>query len=252
MKKLRILVIGHQGRMGQLAKKVIASQADMTYVGGVGRQDSLGHALTQAVDVVLDVTEPHGLAQRIETILQAGCSPVIGTSGLKHDDLIRLQAHCPQGGLIVPNFSIMSVLSMQWAEQAAHFFPDCYIQETHHLQKKDAPSGTAMATAERIASARSQAHSTHQSQETLAGCFGGQHHQVPIHAFRAPGVLAQQSVHLHGQGEQISIQHQTHDYDAFRAGMILALKQVTTLRGLHLGLDCLLKDTWQAKSPASA
>ena len=161
------------------------------------------------------------------------------------EEIHTLQQACEQkqlGGIIVPNFSIGAILMMRFAAEAAKFLPEAEIIETHHQQKLDAPSGTAMKTAEMIAAARQNAKQDLLLKELVPGARGGSHHNVNIHSLRLPGVLARQQVIFGNLGETLSITHDSIDRACFMPGIILACQQVQTINNLYYGLEHFLEN----------
>lgn len=244
MKPIRILVNGAKGKMGSLACETLAEQGQFHVVGGLSRENSLAQAIQETkAQVVLDLTRADVVYQNSRVIIEQGAYPVIGTSGLLTKQIEELNLLCQQqqlGGIIVPNFSIGAVLMMLFAAQAAKHLACVEIIEAHHPQKLDAPSGTALKTAELIAAARK----THQEplplKELITGARGGQHEGVNIHSLRLPGTLAQQEVLFGNLGETLSIKHTSIDRNCFKSGIVLACEQVLSLNSLVYGLEHLL------------
>jgi 4-hydroxy-tetrahydrodipicolinate reductase len=144
------------------------------------------------------------------------------------------------GGIIVPNFSISAVLMMIFAAKAAEYFPEVEIIEAHHQQKLDAPSGTALKTAEMIAAARKSAKNKLNLKELIPGARGGSHCDVNIHSIRLPGVLARQQVVFGSIGETLTITDDCIDRSSFMPGMVLSCQKVLELTTLIYGLEHLL------------
>lgn len=240
----KVIVNGAQGKMGMLACKTIQEHPDFLLVASLGRNDDLVDAIssTQA-EIVIDLTRADCVYENSLTIIQHGAHPVIGTSGLLEEDIQTLRQLCHEykrGGIIVPNFSISAVLMMRFAADAARLLPDVEIIEAHHPQKLDAPSGTAIKTAELIAAARSQIKTKQPLKELLPGARGAVHHDVNIHSLRLPGILARQQVIFGNTGETLTITHDTIDRASFMPGLILACQQVQKLDGLYYGLEHVL------------
>lgn len=242
----RVIVNGAQGKMGSLACETIQNHPDFQLVAGLSRQDDLQRAITETkADIVIDLTRADCVYQNSLTIINCGAHPVIGTSGLVDEQIQTLRDLCEEkklGGLIVPNFSIAAVLMMRFAAMAARYLPEVEIIEAHHQQKLDAPSGTAMKTAEMIAKARREKKKELPLKELLAGARGGVHHDVTIHSVRLPGVLARQQVIFGNLGETLSITHDSIDRASFMPGVILACQRVQGLNSLYYGLEQLLED----------
>ncbi|OGT46662.1 MAG: 4-hydroxy-tetrahydrodipicolinate reductase [Gammaproteobacteria bacterium RIFCSPHIGHO2_12_FULL_41_20] len=242
---IRVLVNGAQGRMGQIAIQAISQQADFSLVGQTGRQDNLAHAIKQYhAQVVVDFTQPDAALQNTRTILDCGANPVIGTTGLLPEQIHTLQQHSKalrRGGIIAPNFSIAAVLMIKYAREIAHYYPHVEIIEMHHDGKLDSPSGTALYTAEQLATNLSaECLSTSKARETIPGARGASHHHVPIHAVRLPGLVAHQQIIFGGQGETLTLRHDAIDRQCFMGGIVLACRKVQGLTELVYGLECIM------------
>ncbi|HEX8806914.1 MAG TPA: 4-hydroxy-tetrahydrodipicolinate reductase, partial [Candidatus Aquilonibacter sp.] len=172
-------------------------------------------------DVLLDLSTYPASVQISTNALLHGVRPVIGASGWTAADREALDAIARErslGAILVPNFSIGAILMMRFAEEAAKFFPSVEIIELHHEGKKDAPSGTAKRTAERIAK-------------------GGGPANVPIHSVRMRGLVAHQEVLFGTDGELLTIRHDSLSRESFVPGMLAAIRKVMTVSGLQVGLD---------------
>lgn len=226
---IRVAVAGALGRMGHVARAALANATgSIQYAGGFARvavpseriTDDLEKLLSDGVDVLLDLSTRPGSVQ-ISTIAAArGVRPVIGASGWTQQERSDVAATLNErgiGGLLVPNFSLGAVLMMRLAEEAARYFPDVEIVEMHHSGKKDAPSGTASMTAERI------------------GQVAGK--RPVIHSVRLPGLVAHQEVLFGGSGELLSLRHDSFSRESFVPGMFVAIRAVMHARGLVVGLD---------------
>ena len=239
-----VIVNGAHGKMGTLACKTIQEHPDFHLVASLGRGDNLKSAIISTrANIVIDLTRADCVYENSLTIINQGAHPVIGTSGLLDDQICTLQQLCEEnklGGIIVPNFSISAVLMMRFAAEAARLLPEVEIIETHHQQKLDAPSGTAIKTAEMIANARRAEKAILPLKELLPGARGATHRDVNIHSIRLPGVLARQSVIFGNTGETLTITHDSIDRSSFMPGLILACQKVTGLDGLYYGLEHLL------------
>ncbi len=246
MQKKRVIVNGAQGKMGRLACEILRGHADFELVAELGRQDDLARCIieTQA-DIVVDLTRADVAFQNALVIINSGASPVIGTSGLLAEQIDDLKKQCDtlnRGGLIVPNFSIGAVLMMHFSAIAARYFADVEIIEAHHPQKVDAPSGTAIKTADLIAGARLHKKQPDACREILPGARGALSQSIPIHAVRLSGVLAEQSVIFGQPGETLTVLHRTSDRVSFMPGLVLACQRVTSLKTLCYGLEYVLDD----------
>jgi 4-hydroxy-tetrahydrodipicolinate reductase len=172
-------------------------------------------------EVVVDFTLYPTSLEVARAAVEGGASPVIGVSGWTPEDEIALGALCERFGVsaaLVPNFALGAVLMMRFAEEAARYFPTVEIVELHHDRKLDKPSGTARLTARRIA-----AHSSHAD--------------VPIHSVRLRGLVAHQEVLLGGEGEVLTIRHDSLTRDSFMTGVLLAVRRIRARHGLIVGLD---------------
>lgn len=219
-----VVVVGAKGKMGAESVLAIEAEADMSVVAEVDLGDDLGLVLSEKKpSVVLDFTRPDVVKENAQTILKAGVSAVVGTTGLLDSDLSDLDALAKENGvglLVVPNFAIGAILMMKFAKEAAEYLKKVEIIEYHHDQKLDAPSGTAIKTAKGIEDAGIS--------------------EVPIHSVRLPGYVAHQEVIFGGLGETLSIRHDSIDRKAFMPGVVLAIRKVGALNGLVYGLEGVL------------
>jgi len=199
---------------------------------------------TGQASVVVDFTNSQACMGNARLAVRFGLNLVIGTTGMSTreiDELHTLAEEQEVGILLAPNFALGAVLMMHFAQIAARYFPQVEIIEMHHDQKLDAPSGTALKTAELILSARGEAPGAKvQEQERLAGCRGGNYEGVRIHSLRLPGFVAHQKVVFGGNGQTLSIQHDSLSRESFIPGVLLAIKEVGRLRGLVYGLENIL------------
>ncbi|WZY01506.1 4-hydroxy-tetrahydrodipicolinate reductase [Bacillus sp. FSL W7-1360] len=196
------------------------------------------------VDVLIDLTTPAVAKKHMENALAHGVRPVVGTTGFTEDDIHSLRSQAEQkgiGAVIAPNFAIGAILMMKFAKMAAQYMTDVEIIEQHHDAKLDAPSGTALKTAQLISEVRApktQGHSD--EEETLAHCRGGDFEGMRIHSVRLPGRVAHQEVLFGGEGQTLSIRHDSLNRASFMPGVKLAVEQVMTLKTLVYGLEHLL------------
>jgi 4-hydroxy-tetrahydrodipicolinate reductase len=257
---IRVLVNGARGRMGALACRTIEATEGFVLAGGAGRGEDLAVAIRNAKpDVVVDFTLPDAVRANALVIVDAGARPVIGTSGLDaatREELARRCAARRLGGVIAPNFAIGAILMMRFAALAARHLQAVEILEAHHPGKKDAPSGTAIATAEAIVAARAEAPSSIPATASRAGqassttpppaadaARGAIHSGIPIHSTRLPGVIAEQQVVFGELGQKLVIEHVAYGREAYMPGLLLACRKVMTLDRLVVGLDALLFDS---------
>lgn len=235
----RLAVVGASGRMGRLVAEVVAGMPAAEVVVSIGSADPLSFGA--GVDAVVDVTLPQVSPDVVRAAGAAGLPILVGTSGWSAERLAPLRARGDDapGVLVVPNFSVGAVLAARFAEQAAPWFDSVEIVEAHHAGKADSPSGTAVATAERIAAARAElgpVAAPHPDQRARGQQVGG----VPVHALRIDGVLAKQDVLFGGPGEVLTVTHETRSTAAYTAGIRLAIEALPGLTGLVVGLESLL------------
>jgi 4-hydroxy-tetrahydrodipicolinate reductase len=231
---LRVAVAGAHGRMGRLAREAICEAPDMVYAGGFTRIrnpeddafDDVHELIAQRLpEVIVDFTTRPATQNVARAAVEARIPVIIGSSEWNAEEREELAALCEQkdsGALLVPNFAIGAVLMMRFAEEAARFFPTVEIVELHREDKRDKPSGTAAATAERI---RTQ----------------GGPQDVPIHSVRLRGLVSHQEVLLGNTGELLTIRHDSLSVASFAAGILYAIRNVSNVRGLRIGLDALLR-----------
>lgn len=259
---VRVGVIGAGGRLGSVACRAVAASEDLELVAavqpsaagrtldelvGVGGDvvvDGALESLVGAVDVAIEVTRPPLGARHASVLAAAGVDVVVGTSGVTPDDLATLREVVAGDGagtvLVVPNFAVGAVLVQRFAEQAARHLPHVEVVELHHDGKADAPSGTALATADRIADARGVEPPLVGGDDDHPGARGFAHRGVPVHAVRLPGLVAHQEVLFGGTGELLTLRHDSLSRESFATGILLALRGVGDLDGLVVGLDALL------------
>jgi 4-hydroxy-tetrahydrodipicolinate reductase len=242
---IKVGVLGARGRVGVEVCKAVHAAEDMELVGAVDKDDSLD-ALAGA-EVVVDFTHPDVVMSNLEWCIGHGIHPVVGTTGFDADRLetVRgwLAANPGTNALIAPNFGIAAVLMMHFAQQAAKYFESAEIVELHHPNKADAPSGTARRTAELVAEARRKAGlgpSPDATTSELEGARGASVDGVHVHAVRLAGLIAHQEVILGGDGEILTIRHDTMNRSSFMPGVLLGVRRVQGLDGLTVGLDRLL------------
>lgn len=239
-----VIVNGARGKMGSLACETIEDHPAFKLVARLSREDDLQTAILDTkAQIVIELTRSDCVYENSLTIIKNNAHPVIGASGLLPEHIKSLQALCEEkklGGIIVPNFSIGAILMMRFAAAAAHFLPEVEIIEAHHQQKLDAPSGTALKTAEMIDAARHSTKNRLSLKEVLKGARGATHHQVNIHSIRLPGILAHQEVIFGNHGETLSITHNSIDRASFMPGVVLACERVQQLDTLYYGLEHLL------------
>lgn len=237
---IRLAVVGAAGRMGRLVAEVVQGMPDAQVVQRIGSADPL--RFDSDVEAVVDVTLPQVSPGVVAAATGAGLPVLVGTSGWSGERIGSLRAGRDAAApavLIVPNFSVGAVLASRFAEQAAVWFESIEIVEAHHAGKADSPSGTAVATAERIAAARAELGPV-AAPHTDQRARGQQVGSVPIHSLRIDGVQARQEVFLGGPGELLTVHHETTSPVAYAAGIRLAIAALPGLSGVTVGLESLL------------
>src|ERR1043166_3018083 len=183
---IKVIVNGANGRMGQFTVKATKNDPALSLVAALTREDDLAATIRKThPDVVVDFTNADAVYENSHIIIEQGARPVIGSTGLKEQAITELQERCRllnRGGIIAPNFSMGAVLLMRYARDCAHYLPHVEIIEMHHDGKLDAPSGTAIKTAQIIAEARSEQPEVKKERELIPGSRGGRVHDIPIHA----------------------------------------------------------------------
>ena len=221
---LRVAVVGAGGRMGRLACRLVTEASDLELAARIERKDDLSRALREcAAEVAIDFTVAGLGAEHGHAMLDAGVRPVLGTSGVSAEQNAALDGAARErglGGLVVPNFSVGVWLMLEAARTAAAYYERAEIVELHNARKKDAPSGTAVATA-----------------ELLARAWGRDSHAgIPIHSVRLPGVYSNQEVLFGGPGELLCLRHETYDVECFASGILAALRYAPTALGVARGI----------------
>ena len=245
MEKIRVLVNGAEGRMGQEVVKSITAAADLELVDQTDLGDDLiARIKASQAQAVVDFTTAAVAFENTRKILEAGVHPVVGTSGLLAEQVAKLQQFAQDkgiGGLIAPNFAIGAVLLMKYAQDAAKYLPDVEVIELHHNRKADAPSGTAVKTAQLIAEARQEIpKALVEEKELFEGARGSEVHGLRVHSLRLPGLVAHQEVIFGGTGETLTIRHDSIHRESFMPGVCLACRKVIGTQQLFYGLEHLL------------
>jgi 4-hydroxy-tetrahydrodipicolinate reductase len=243
---IRVAVAGHRGKVGSILATAFQSETGIDYLGGIGRGDDLSAFLHQKrPQALVDFTRPAEAMHNALAAVAAGAAPVVGTTGLSSADIDKLETACKAkhvGGIVAPNFAIGAVLMMHLADIAAPHFDAVEIIEMHHAAKLDAPSGTALSTARRVAARRKDKPFTHKKveKETLPGTRGGEEGGVAVHSVRLPGFVADQEVIFGLPGQTLTIAHRTTSREAYIPGVLLAIRKVTSEPRFYRGLDELL------------
>jgi 4-hydroxy-tetrahydrodipicolinate reductase len=244
---IRVGVLGARGRMGVEVCRAVDGAEDLDLVAMIDQGDWLFNASDAAAQVVVDFTNPDAVMDNLHWCIDQGINVVVGTSGFTTARLDQVRgwlALKPEVGVVIaPNFGIGAVLMMELAERAARYFDSIEIIEKHHPNKVDAPSGTALHTAQVIAAARAAAGSGPMPDATtdeMDGARGASVDGVRIHSVRAAGLVAHQEVLFGTFGETLTIRHDSYDRASFMPGVLLAIRQVVRRPGLTLGLCDLL------------
>jgi 4-hydroxy-tetrahydrodipicolinate reductase len=267
---IRVGVFGAGGRMGRevcravdadpglrLAAAVDPAFAgrDVSSVAGIqGTRvvitDDAEALLDAEVDVAVDFTVPTSVVENVRWCVRHAMHVVVGTTGLAQEHLAQIEALIEEEGresnvFVAPNFAIGAVLMMRFAEMAAAWFPEAEIIELHHAVKRDAPSGTSLATLDKIVRGRRSAEggggsAPQEVVETLPGARGAERDGVRVHSVRLPGLVAHQEVIFGATGQTLTIRHDSMDRASFMPGVVLAVKEVSKHPGLTVGLERLL------------
>jgi len=241
---IRVALAGHRGKTGSALAPALAGAPDVEYVGGVGREDDLAAFLRdRRPHALVDFTHPSAALENALAAAGAGAAPIVGTSGLAAEAVDRLEAACAAagvGGIVAPNFAVGAVLMMYLAELAAPYFDAVEVIEMHHAGKADAPSGTALATARRLA-ARGTFSYNRPEKVTMPGTRGGEEGGVGVHSVRLPGLVADQEVLFGLPGQTLSVTHRTTSRECYAPGVMLAIRSIVAEPRFYRGLDALLR-----------
>ena len=244
---IKTAVCGANGKVGKEVVEAVQLAEDTELVAKIdinnGEYVSVKDALEHTkIDVVVDFTQPKAIFENAKYCLNNGINIVIGTTGLSEEQLAELKDLSQKNKIscfVAPNFSTGAVLMMKFAREAAKYFDNAEIIEMHHNQKKDAPSGTAIKTAELMAE-ENDCFTTGNcdEKETLTGARGANgKSQIRIHSVRMPGYSASQEVILGAAGQVLTIRHDTSDRACYMNGVLLAVKHVYAQKGFIYGLD---------------
>ena len=240
---IRVGVVGAAGRMGQAVCSAVEADPQLELAAAIDIEDSLEVLVDTECDVAVDFTVAPAACRTLEFLAANGIHAVVGTTGFSEEDLSRFaEVFTASNCLIAPNFAVGAVLMMRFAELAAPHFSTAEVIEYHHDAKVDAPSGTAVHTAERIPAASDDWADDPTRHEVLPGARGGRGAaDVRVHSVRMQGVVANQEVLLGTTGQTLSIRHDTIDRTSFMPGVLLGCKRIADFEGLTLGLDALLE-----------
>jgi 4-hydroxy-tetrahydrodipicolinate reductase len=263
---MRVGVLGASGRMGRASCRAVLGSGDLELVDAVART-SAGTRLHELIaeapeslrvhatpadlleakaEAVIDFSAPEATMAAARVLLPEGVHLVSGTTGLSPeamDELRALAGDRANGNAVwAPNFALGAVLAQRFATIAARYYPDAEVIELHHAGKADAPSGTALRTARSMASARdaSRPGSVRPGRELVTGARGGEVEGVRVHSVRLPGLVAHQEVIFGGQGELLTLRHDSLDLSSFMPGVLMSVRAVPGRPGLTVGLEPLL------------
>jgi 4-hydroxy-tetrahydrodipicolinate reductase len=233
--------------MGAEVCRAIEAAPDMEIVAMIDADESVHDLAAVSAEVVVDFTHPEVVMDNLRFCVENGIRSVVGTSGFTPRRLETVRgwlADKPSSAvLIAPNFALGAVLSMKFAQLAARYYPSAEIIELHHPGKADAPSGTAAHTASLIAEARTSAglgKAPDATTSALDGARGALVDDVRVHSVRLAGLVAHQEVLFGGDGETLTIRHDSLDRKSFMPGVLLGVREVVSLKGLTVGLENVL------------
>ncbi|WP_166351612.1 4-hydroxy-tetrahydrodipicolinate reductase [Phytoactinopolyspora limicola] len=242
---IRVAVIGAAGRMGSETCRAVEAAADLELAGRFDVDDELGDLA--GAQVAVDFTVPDATLGNVRHAVERGVHVVVGTTGWTDERLAAVRAALDgapgTGVLIAPNFALGAVLTMKFAAEAARFYESVEIVELHHPDKVDAPSGTAVRTAQLVAQARRTADlpaAPDATTSALDGARGARVDGIPVHAVRLRGMVAHEEVLFGSEGETLTIRHDSFDRASFMPGVLIGVRQVVRRPGLTVGLEHML------------
>lgn len=271
--RIKVAVAGVNGRMGRASLTPLLTDGAFELVGAFGRSTSsyvgcdlseftdatsenshLGIPVSSSFEHLLETTKPDVILDFMvadasfacaKKAIEHGIRPVIGTSGLSKDQVAELSVMAAErrlGGMVIPNFSIGAVLMMEFARQAAKYYSNTEIVEMHHTKKLDAPSGTALYTLNKMASANKKFNVKEVAEhETMPHARGAEHNSgIRVHSLRLPGLISHQDVIFGSDGELLTIRHDSFNTKCFLKGISLSVKAVVTLSEMKIGLESVL------------
>ncbi|MEN3012168.1 MAG: 4-hydroxy-tetrahydrodipicolinate reductase [Dictyoglomus thermophilum] len=262
---IKTILFGACGKMGRVIGKALIDALDIELVGAIdpyfkGEKyekiigtdkislEVLGsiEELKEDFDVAVDFTNAEAAYQNIKKILQMGKRMVVGTTGLTQEMINEFKDLAVKNNtaiLIAPNFALGAVLMIQLAKQVVKYFPDVEIIELHHNEKADAPSGTAILTAEILSEEMKKHNLTHKDAtkvEKLPGSRGGKLDSINIHSVRLPGLVAHQEIIFGGLGQTLSIRHDALSRECYIPGVLMAIREIIKREGFFYGLESFL------------
>ncbi len=234
---IKVSVIVATGRMGKLALELIAAADDLELHSALDSKSDA--SLSDGADVIFEVTRLEVSQRVVARAIDAGQKIVVGTSGWSAERLAELPSSLGEAAVVViPNFSVGSMLATRFAAEAGKFFDSIEIVETHHAGKLDSPSGTAVRTAELISANRTTPVTAPAAEQDARGQLVA---GIPVHSLRLAGVSAKQDVHFGGVSELLTISHETSSVSAYSAGILASIRFAAKAQGLHVGLDAVFK-----------
>ncbi|WP_251554152.1 4-hydroxy-tetrahydrodipicolinate reductase [Neobacillus muris] len=263
---IKVIIAGPRGRMGREAVKMVTSTGHFKLTAVIDHKND-GMMLsdidgfqtipnvpvysdirkcleTEQADVLIELTTPEAGMDHTLAALEHNVRPVVGTTGFTKEDLAQLERICQEkdlGCIIAPNFAIGAVLMMKFAQMAAKYFDNIEIIELHHDKKLDAPSGTAVKTAQMISSVREPKKQGHPSEkETIQGARGAEYDGMHIHSVRLPGLIAHQEVLFGADGQTVTIRHDSYDRSSFMSGVKVAVETIMQQNKFVYGLENIL------------
>ena len=244
---IRVGVLGARGRMGQTVCQAVDAAPDLDLVAMVDTGDWLFGVADAGAQVLVDFTHPDVVMDNVRFAIDQGIHAIVGTTGFTDERFATIRtwlADTPElGVLVAPNFGIGAVLSMRFAQLAARFYESVEVIELHHPDKVDAPSGTAVRTAELIAAARAEAGMPavpDATTQTRDGARGADVHGVHVHALRVAGMVAHQEIVFGAPGETLTIRHDSLHRASFMPGVLLGVREIGARPGLTVGIESLL------------
>ena len=246
---MKVAVLGAKGRMGMESVAAINSASDLTLTASLDIGDPLEQLTKSGTEVMVDFTTPDAVMKNLEFAISNGIHVVVGTTGFNDAKLSKLKdllsKHPKVGALIAPNFGLGAVLMMQFSQTAAKYFESAEIIELHHANKVDAPSGTAIRTAQMITDARKQSKKGAMPDATkseLSSARGTKVGDVPVHSVRSHGYVAHQEVIFGDAGETLTIRHDSINRAGFMPGVLIGIRNVAKYPGLTVGLENYMED----------
>ncbi|MFH0887163.1 MAG: 4-hydroxy-tetrahydrodipicolinate reductase [bacterium] len=264
MARIKVLISGAVGKMGSEVVRAVLKEKDMEIVGAVDKAEigkdagllakvpeigikveaDLGKAIQNSKpDVVVDFTHPSTVMENIKVILANKARPIVGTTGIKEDDLPQIKKMAKDAGLpviIAPNFAVGAILMMRSAAEIAKYMPNVEIIEMHHDQKADAPSGTAIKTAKLISNAVTVKPPRVEGKETIKNVRGGNIDNIRIHSVRLPGFVAHQEIIFGGDGQTLTMRHDSISRESFMPGVVLSIREIMKSKDVIYGLENIL------------